>query len=346
MRIAVLENLKQNAPHTPNDPIDACAEFGAPELVQGIVEALERSGHEAAFFEGDLSLLELLPKFDPDLCFNMCEGHFGEGRECHVPALLEMLGIPYTGSGIPALALTLDKPMTQALLAARGLPVPPYQLFDSPDLTLDPALDFPLFVKPSREGTSKGITEKSVVRSEGELREQVAWVLSTYAQPAMVERFISGREISVGVLGNCGGAAELIALPPYEVLLGGGADGVFTYDVKSKILEGRWEAGREWSCPAPLEEELGRQLARIAKEAFAFTGCRDVARVDFRLDVERGLSPYVLEVNALPGLFLNLSSIVFEALAAGMTYDAFILSIVEHAASRLGLVHAPGAAVT
>ncbi|MCB9763500.1 MAG: hypothetical protein H6739_27280 [Alphaproteobacteria bacterium] len=344
MRIAVLENLKQNAPRRPGEPVDAWVELGDPEDLQEILDALARGGHEVALFEGDLSLLERLPAFAPDLCFNLCEGHVGEGRECHVPALLEMLRIPRTGAGIPALALTLDKPLTQTLLAARGLPVPPWQVFETPDQPLDPALRFPLFVKPVREGSSKGVTNESVVRSAPELRARVAWVLSTYGQPAMVERFIRGREVTVGLLGNRIGPGDegggVTALPPFEILFGGSDDGVYTHEIKSSIPWG-WASGQNWSCPAPLPPALDQELARLARAAFVATGCRDYARVDFRLDVEDGLRPYVLEVNALPGIFRNWSDIAFEATAAGMTYDDLILAIVEHAARRWGLT-APG----
>lgn len=337
MRIAVLENLQHNAPQSNQEAPDCWAELGTRDEADGIVQALERAGHVAAFFEGNASLLELLPKFQPDLCFNICEGHFGESRECHVPALLEMLRLPYTGSGVLALALTLDKALTQRVLASYGLPTPPHQLFEMPEEPLDPGLCFPLFVKPVREGSSKGVSKDSIVRDERQLRDRVAWTISTYRQPALVERFIRGREITVGVLGNRapGGdpANGLVALPPFEILFGDTLEGVYENVIKSSTPDG-WVAGINYQCPAVLDDKRWSELERLAKVAFLHTGCRDYARVDFRLDADNDLRPYVLEVNPLPGMVREWSDIAFEATAAGMSYDDLILSIVDHAIRR------------
>ncbi|MGH2542694.1 MAG: D-alanine--D-alanine ligase family protein, partial [Ardenticatenaceae bacterium] len=153
MRIAVLANLKQNAPQFPGMSADQWDDLDSPRTVNAILEALRSQGHQAEFFEGNLSLIETLPAYGPDLCFNICEGHFGDSRESHVPTLLEMLRLPYTGSRVLTLALTLDKPMTKRVLAYHDLPTPPFQVFERPHEPLDPTLAFPLFVKPSREGT-------------------------------------------------------------------------------------------------------------------------------------------------------------------------------------------------
>jgi D-alanine-D-alanine ligase len=337
MRIALLENLKENAPACVPLLPDSTAEHSTLAEVQPIVEALERGGHVAAFFEGNLTLVETLPRFRPDLCFNMCEGHFGESRESQVPALLEMLRLPYTGAGMLALALTLDKVMTKRWLACHGLPTPPYQVFATPDEPLDPALLFPLFVKPVREGSGKGVSQESIVDDERQLRRRVAWLISAYRQPALVERFIRGREITVGLLGNADDAVTgLVALPAFEIVFRDPRRGVYTHLIKSETPDG-WVAGQNYHCPAPLDEPLRLELARLAKAAFVLTGCRDYARVDFRLDDEDAGRPYLLEVNALPGIFRDWSDMSFEATAAGMSYDDLILSIVSHAARRWGL---------
>jgi D-alanine-D-alanine ligase len=333
MRIAVLENLQCNAPLADQNAPDRWAELGTQDGVNGVVDALKRAGHVAEFFEGDASLLELLPRFRPDLCFNMCEGHFGESRECHVPALLEMLRLPYTGAGIPALALTLDKAMTQQLLTCHGLPTPPRQVFATRNDVLNPDLHFPLFVKPVREGSSKGVTPDSLVRDHEQLRERVGWIVSAYRQPALVERFIRGREITVGLLGNC---EHLTVLPPFEILLGDTMDAVYTYRIKSSTPNG-WVAGINYQCPASLRTGLAAELERLARSAFVVTGCRDYARVDFRLDAEDRFRPFILEVNALPGIVREWSDISFEATAAGMSYDDLILSILAHASRRWNL---------
>ena len=334
MRIAVLENVKENAP--PCEPLlpDSWAELGTIGEVQGIVEALERGGHTAAFFEGNFTLLDTLPKFRPDLCFNMCEGHVGESRESHVPALLEMMRLPYTGAGVLTTALTLDKAMTKRWMSAHGLPTPPYQVFTAADEKLDPALRFPLFVKPVREGSGKGVSEASIVDDERALRTRVAHVIAAYRQPALVERFIRGREITVGLLGNVGDSdGGLVMLPSFEILFRDPRRGVYTHLIKSETPDG-WTANQNYRCPAPLDARLRGELERLAVSAFEITGCRDYARIDFRLDSDDGERPYILEVNALPGVFRDWSDMAFQAAAAGLSHDQLILAIAGHAARR------------
>ena len=156
LNVAVLANLKKNAPRFEGMPADAWDDLDSDITVNAIVAALESCGHRATFLEGNLSLVETLPQLKPDICFNICEGHWGDSRESHVPALLEMLRMPYTGSRVLTLALTLDKPMTKRVLAFHGLPTPAFQVFERADEPLDADLRFPLFVKPSREGTGHG----------------------------------------------------------------------------------------------------------------------------------------------------------------------------------------------
>ena len=352
MRIAVLSNLKQNAPAAAAP--ESWAELDSLHTVSTIVEVLGRAGHEAEFFEGNLELVQVLPRFRPDLCFNLCEGHFGESRESHVPALLELLRLPYTGSGVLALALTLDKALTKRVLGLSGLTTPPFQVFECVDEVLDPDLRFPLFVKPVHEGSGIGVARQSIVHDPAELLERVAWVLSTYRQPALVERFIRGRELTIGVLGNRGMAASapprspwqelrrvsgLVILPPYEVVLGTREGGVYTHKLKSSAQDG-WLADRDYRCPAPLSEELRQRVEQLAATAFLHTGCRDFCRIDLRLDEDDQddpLRPYLLEVNALPGLAPGWSDLCFEATAAGLSYEELILGILAQATRRLGL---------
>jgi D-alanine-D-alanine ligase len=333
MRIAVLENIKENAPPCESPVPDAWAELSTAPEIQLIVEAIERGGHVAEFFEGNLTMLDTLPKFRPDLCFNMCEGHYGESRECHVPALLEMLRLPYTGSGLLTLALTLDKAMTKRWLAFHGMRTPPFQVFETGTEALDPALSFPLFVKPVAEGSGKGVSDASIVDDERALYERIAWVIASYRQPALVEPFISGREITVGLLGN---GADLRVLPAFEILFPDPQRGAYSYQIKSSTPFG-WVAGQNYACPAPLDDDLRLTLEHMAREAFLLTRCRDYARMDFRLDANDGFRPYILEVNPLPGVFRDWSDMSFEAAAAGMSHDELILSIVDSAARRWGL---------
>lgn len=202
MRVAVLANLQKNAPTWPGMPEDRWDDLDSEETIQALVSALESGGHEATFVEGNLTLLDTLPRLKPDICFNICEGHWGDSREAQVPAILEMLRIPYTGSGPLTLALALDKPMTKRVLWYHSLPTPPFQTFERVHEPLDPDMIFPLFVKPSREGTGMGVTAESIVHDEGQLRAQLRRQFEKYDQPILVEHFIEGREVTVGMVGN------------------------------------------------------------------------------------------------------------------------------------------------
>jgi len=350
INVAVLANLKKNAPHFDGMTDDAWDDLDSDITVNSIVSALEARGHHATFLEGNLSLVETLPKLSPDICFNLCEGHWGDSREAHVPSILEMLRLPYTGSGVLALALSLDKPMTKRVLAFHGLATPPFQVFERPDEPLDADLSFPLFVKPSREGTGMGVSGESIVRSEGELRAQLAAQLARYRQPILVEHFVRGREVTVGCVGNLTQPTAwrvpedevatrvtygLRFLPALEVDFTAYPEsegGVYTNRMKTE-----WAHDFHQFCPAPLDDDLVARLNWLTAAVFRVTGCLDVARVDFRLDADQGDEPYILEVNPLPGLCPGISDLVIEAEAAGIPYNDLINKIFDAACTRYGL---------
>ena len=328
LRIALLANLKINAPQGREEPRDRWAELDSERTVEAIAAALRQAGHKVTFMEGDESLYGRLERDHFDIAFNICEGHRGDSRESHVPAMLEMLGIPYTGSKVLCLALTLDKPMAKRVLAFHGLPTPAFQVFDNPDEPLDPSLSYPLFVKPVGEGTGRGINGNSVVRDEQELRCQLRWLIGTYGQAALVEQFIEGREITVGLLGN----ERLHVLPPLEVDLSRcppEEGGIYTGRIKSELPDSPL-----YVCPAALTETQVQELGQLAVGAFRALGCLDVARVDFKLDAHEGDKPYILEVNPLPGLSPGVSDLVFEAEAGGMGHPELINGILNAALER------------
>ncbi|MGQ9730950.1 MAG: D-alanine--D-alanine ligase family protein [Candidatus Zipacnadales bacterium] len=346
LHVALLYNLKENAPREEGAPEDALAELDSVETVRALEAALRAGGHKVTPLEGNLDLYPTLYRMrdEIDLAFNICEGHRGESRESQVPAILEMLGIPYTASKVLANALSLDKPMAKRVLTACGVPTPPFQIFTHGTEEIDPALSFPLFVKPSREGTGMGISSRSIVEDEESLREQVAWVIRTYRQPALVETYLPGRELTVGLLGNAlpAGAKPLSELyeangfhifPILEIDLTPVPEsqrGLYTSYVKSEM-----PLAPNYICPAHLEPALERELKRLAVAAFNALGCLDVSRVDFRLDAEG--RPYVLEINTLPGLNPEISDLCIMARAEGMAYHILINEIVNQAAMRYGL---------
>jgi D-alanine-D-alanine ligase len=361
MHIAILANLKKNAPTWEGMPPDQWDDLDSPKTIDTIMAAIKSGGHDVVFLEATITpphnLIQSLEEYQPDLCFNLAEGHFGDSREAHIPAILEMLSIPYTGSKVMTLALALDKPMTKRILTYHDLPTPEFQTFgqyDDPideDLTTkDGELRFPMFVKPSREGTSVGITGANIVYTIEQLRDQVQMQIERYRQPILCERFIKGREITVGVIGNLQPSSarrinERTApsilpetqffFPPMEIDLesyGESEAGVYTSRIKVDLVD-----DFRWLCPAPLEPEFVDRLNLLTAAVFRVTGCLDVARVDFRLDEEDNNKPYILEVNPLPGLNPTYSDICIEANAAGWSYERLINTIIDLAAIRQGL---------
>jgi D-alanine-D-alanine ligase len=350
MHVALLANLKKNAPIIPGKSADIWDDLDSEETIQSITKALESGGHRVTFLEGDTTLMENLKRVKPDICFNICEGHFGDARESHVPSILEMLQLPYTGSRVLTLALTLDKPMTKRILAFHDLPTPAFQVFERLNETLSEDMAFPLFLKPSREGTGMGVSAESLVQNEAELQAQLARLFERYDQPVLVERFIEGREITVGVIGNLVTPVAwrvpenedaprvskgLHFFPPLEIDMSrypAEEKGIYTSRIKTELAHDFY-----FLCPAPLEPELVEELNWLTAATFRVTGCQDVARVDFRLDANDNNKPYILEINPLPGLNPEYSDLCQEALANGWTYEELVNRILDEAIERNGL---------
>lgn len=349
-RVALLANLKKNASYWEGMPADQWDDLDSESTVQAIVEALRAGGHSCDFLEGDNTIVDTVRKYNPDICFNICEGHFGDAREAQIPAILEKLQIPYTGSKILSLALALDKPMTKRVLTYHDLPTPEFQTFERVDEPLDPKLTFPLFVKPSSEGTGMGVTGKSIVNTESELREQVEIIIERYHESALVETYIEGREVTVGMVGNLVGPvarrlphdenlpriqAGLHFLPPMEVDLSPFADLDIVYANRLKV---DLADQLNYLCPAPLEEDLVDELNWLSAAVFRVTGTLDVARVDFRLNAKENWKPYILEINPLPGLSPGISDLVIEAAADGIDHTGLVNKILETALRRYKMI--------
>ncbi len=358
MKIALLANLKENAPTWPGMSPDQWDDLDSWETLHAVTAALEDHGHQVTFLEGDQSLYNNLYAVKPDICFNICEGHFGDAREAQIPAILEMLRIPYTGSRVTTLALALDKPMTKRVLAYHGLPTPAFQVFERDDEPLDPNLPFPLFAKPSREGTGMGVSAESIVRNEAELRAQLRRIFDRYNQPALVEQYIAGREITIGIVGNLTKPIArrvpededaprvtrgLHFFPPLEIDVDAYPQeeaGLYTNRIKVELVH-----DFHYTCPAHLSETQVEDLNWLAAATFRVMGCVDVARVDFRLDANNGNKPYILEINPLPGLNPEYSDLCIEAAADGWSYTKLINEILEEAIERRQLQEKQSTAV-
>jgi len=257
---------------------------------------------------------------------NLCEGAFGDShQEMNVPSLLELLRIPYTGSSPLALGICQNKGLAKDILRANGIPTPDYKVLrDFDDWKAE--MDFPLFVKPLREDASIGISSKSYVTTEAELKGQVEYIHAQYGQPALVEEYIDGRELNVAILGN----ASPRILPISEIL--------FDFDQEPKIVgySAKWlKETEEYEktnpvCPAVLEEAAKNKVERVALYAYLAVCCRDYARVDMRL---RDDMLFVLEVNANPDISHE-TGFARSLRAAGIPYEEFIRQIVFFALER------------
>ena len=263
-----------------------------------------------------------------DLVFNIAEGTHGDARESQVPALLESLGVPYTGSNSVTLALALDKTKTKQILAVEGIPTPRWQLFSTPKAPLNGALSFPLIVKPNREGSAIGIWRESVVHEERALRWQVTHIYERYRQGVLVEEFVEGIELTVGILGDAALPVLEIDFTPCE------RSGEFFYSWRMKEFQGNASLGLtpDLHCPARLDGPTRERVQDVALRAHRALGCRDLSRTDIRLGAD-GI-PYVLEVNPLPGLNPGDGNFPLMASAAGLSHQALIQRIAELAISR------------
>jgi D-alanine-D-alanine ligase len=341
-KVGLIVNMKKNVQLDTDAPLDALAEYDSPATVNALEKALSAGGHEVIQLEGDETLLDNVRRFSPDICFNIAEGLQGDAREAQVPALLEMLGIPYTGSKIFGHAISLDKAATKRIWRDAGLPTGPFQTFHHGNEPLDPGLTFPLFVKPVHEGTGMGINGNSVVHNPKDLKRQVRWVIETYHQPALVEEFLPGREFTVGLIGNrlspgetCGNGLydrngyHLFPVLEIDSYVGVG-NGLYNTDAKS-YNPGEKEAPL-YLCPADIPARLERELKRLAVAAFEAIGALDLSRVDFRLG--RDGRPYLMEINTLPGLNPIISDICIMAETEGISYTLLINEILNLAIQR------------
>jgi D-alanine-D-alanine ligase len=304
-------------------------EFDEEDTVAGLADALAANGHRVERIGRGVELARRLAAGDRwDLVFNFAEGVRGRSREAQVPALCELFDQPYTFSDPLTCAVTLDKPLAKRLVRDHGLPTAPFAVVERPEDAEEVDLAPPLFIKPAAEGSSKGVTDRSRVESHGELRDACSDLLRRFGQPVLVESYLPGREVTVGIVGNFGDIGDARVVGVMEVLFKGGTDGDYTalnkaeYDsrIEYRLLDG---------------EPLGRRAREVALAAFHALSCRDVARVDLRCDASG--EPCFLEINPLPGMHPVNSDLPIMSRLAGIPYPELLGSIVEAAAQRWGL---------
>ncbi len=348
--VAVLANIKdENIPLPPDVAADALSDYDHIETINHIRAAIETDGHKTVFTPADRELPYALRDIKPDICFNIAEGLGGDAREAQVPALLEMLGIPYTHSRVMANAISLEKTLTKRIWRDRRLPVAPFQEFIIGDEPLRPELRFPLFVKPAREGTGMGVDAKAIVNSAVELRERVNYIIHTYRQPALVETFLSGREFTCGLIGRWDARKYSRHPEWYDRKHGYHVFPVLELDSSRSVTPGVYsqasksksvgeEGAPSYICPADISPELTKKLQNLVVRAHMALKAIDVSRTDIRLNAAG--EPMLIEINTLPGLTPDYSDLCLEAAAEGIAYEDLILDILYLGASRWGMVEA------
>ena len=350
LRIAVLANVKGhgNPKFNSETPADVMADFDHIETIDAIRAAIETDGHSTIFLPADQDLPYTLRDAKPDLCFNIAEGMGGDAREAHVPALLEMLRIPYTGSRVMANAISLDKTLTKRVWRDRRLPVAPFQEFIVGDEQLRSDMHFPLFVKPAKEGTGMGVDSKAIVKNLAELNERVQYLLHFYKQPALVEKYLTGREFTVGLIGRWDSMKYSRHPEWYEKnklgyhhfpVLELVSDSSVTpglYSQAAKSIAVGEEGAPDYVCPAPLDETTVAKINNLVTRAHMSIKSIDYSRTDIRLDDHD--EPCLIEINTLPGLTPGFSDLCLEAAAEGISYQDLILDILYLGASRWGML--------
>jgi len=316
-------------------PDDMLAECDSDETIAAVGHALQER-HQVVLIESDDKAYGRLKRQRPHLVFNIAERVVGPNRESHIPTVCEMLDIPYTGSDPLTLGICLDKSRAKEILTYHRVPNPAFWIVESA-AAIPAGVRLPAIIKPLYEGSSKGIKNNSLVGSLGELYERVEEVVATYRQPVIVERFLGGREFTVGVLGNA---------PNYEILpiveidhgqLPAGAAPIYSYEAKW-LWDTREKPLDIFKCPAPIPGVLRAKIENVVARTCSVLRIRDWCRVDVRLD-DKG-EPNILEVNPLPGILPrpeDNSCLPKAARTAGYSYSDLIHRVVEEASKRFGL---------
>jgi D-alanine-D-alanine ligase len=319
------------------DGVDTYAEWDTWETINAVKDAI-KSFHNVTLVEADENAFETLRQLKPDIVFNIAEGFNGMSREAQIPAILDMLQIPYTGSDPLTLATCLDKARTKEILSYNKIPNPEFLLVSDFDQINNLDFDYPLMIKPVSEGSSKGIFSSSFVKNFDELKNEAGRILKEYNQPALLEEFLPGREFTVAVIGN-GDEAEV--LPIVEIQYDDFPDDfvpIYSYEAKW-ILDTIENPLEVFNCPAKIDKKLEKKIKNTVLQAYNILRCKDWCRIDVRLD--KNGEPNIIEVNPLPGILPNPeenSCFPKAARAAGMDYNEMINKVLLDAAKRYNLI--------
>lgn len=331
MKIGLTYNLKDEISPEAILNAELHEEFDTVHTIDSIAQVFEKNGHSVSRLGWGTGIIEKIKNEKIDFVFNIAEGYDGRNREAHIPSILETMKMPYSGSDPLTLSLTLDKVVAKKIAFSAGIPSPRYRVVKSvQDLSLFGSnMRYPLIVKPAWEGSSKGIYNSSKVESARELESAVKLAIKNYpGQPILIEEYIAGREITVGIIGN--NPPKIMGIMEVINKLRPGEDFFYSLEVKRD-----WENIVDYVIPTDLDGLTLKHLKYYALMAFEEFGCRDIARIDLRISADYNI--YLLEANPLPGLSPLYADLVIMAKKHGIDYDGLVMSIFNSALERYGI---------
>ncbi|MFW9830898.1 MAG: ATP-grasp domain-containing protein [Candidatus Thorarchaeota archaeon] len=328
MRIALILNTR-------SEETEFQVEYDPPHTIELIKHGIEATGHEYTFIEADENFIENMKQLKPDLVFNRAEGLKGDSRESQVPAILEMLGIPYVGSNVLTTAIGLNKAVTKKVMVYHGIQTPKFYVCSNLKQVSEITEGFPYILKPNEEGSSMGINEENVVHTNRRLKKKFTSMLMEYSQPILIEQFIQGREFSTGLLGRPGKDPEMLAILEIDFSKIAQAQGVFGQRAKTIL-----DSLDHYICPAKITKTLKSKFEALSIKIWYALDIRDFVRIDFRMNEKNEI--FFLEVNPLPGMDFDvvendLSFYPYMAMKSGYTYDDLIRRLLESACARYNL---------
>lgn len=334
---ASVSPIPNNQSQNLNSEIDQYAEWDTWETINAVKDALSLY-NDVALIEANEEAYNKFREIKPDIVFNIAEGANGVSREAQIPAMLDLLNIPYTGSDALTLAICLDKARTKEILSYYKVPTAKFFVADKVEDAEDHNLGFPIIVKPISEGSGKGIFASSFVHNNEELKREIKRITSEYNQSALVEEFLPGREFTVAILGNNGDTKILPAIEMRYDKYPDGTAPLYSFEAKW-ILDTKENEFDVFDCPANITKELEAKINKVCLDTYKVLRCRDWSRIDLRLD--KNGEPNIIEINPLPGIIPDPkenSSFPKAARAAGIEYNDMINHVLAAGVKRYHLL--------